>query len=388
MAKTRNPAQNAGKQDPKKKGDPQAQRGRQIDPEPSADKTATLSNAPRPPGMGMDEISAHLDRGWDLLQQGDFQKAKLSAARVIELDENSPESYTLLGAISAASGDADQAILYYQRAMDIDPEFIDPVLYAAEAYMWPLGDFVEAVRLCQRALDLAEEEDEYLDAILLKAEAELGMGDEDSAQATMAELPEIDLPEPIYHLRAARTFLDMARVEEAESHYKKALQRDPQLADAVHGLGLCAEESGDIETMVKQFQKVRELDMNEDPASWALSPDRFEEVCTRAVADLPDRIRKLLANVPVVAADYPSEELVKDGTDPRALGFFTGVPYPQQPNVGGAPHLECIFLYQRNIERIARTPEEVEDEIGKTLVHEAGHFFGLSEEDLERMGLA
>ena len=64
-----------------------------------------------------------------------------------------------------------------------------------------------------------------------------------------------------------------------------------------------------------------------------------------------------------------------------------GVPYSEHSSVGGVPHLEAIFLFQRNIERMAYSSEDVEHEIHITLVHEAGHFFGLSEEQLEAMGL-
>ena len=70
------------------------------------------------------------------------------------------------------------------------------------------------------------------------------------------------------------------------------------------------------------------------------------------------------------------------------MGFFSGVPYPEKSNVAGAvPHLDCVFLYKRNIERVAQSPEEVRHEIRITLLHETGHFFALDEADLEALGL-
>jgi predicted Zn-dependent protease with MMP-like domain len=56
--------------------------------------------------------------------------------------------------------------------------------------------------------------------------------------------------------------------------------------------------------------------------------------------------------------------------------------------VGGVPHLDTILLFQRNLERVALSHEELEHEIEITLVHEAGHFFGLSEEQLDALGFA
>ena len=53
-------------------------------------------------------------------------------------------------------------------------------------------------------------------------------------------------------------------------------------------------------------------------------------------------------------------------------GFFT-IPYPLP---------DRIILYQRNIEDICSTEEELVEQIWKTLIHEVGHYFGLSEKDM------
>jgi len=112
-----------------------------------------------------------------------------------------------------------------------------------------------------------------------------------------------------------------------------------------------------------------------------------EHVAEDALAELPERIRKLLENVPIVASDYPSIEIVAEGNDPRMLGFFSGVPYPEKSSLGGVPHLDCVFLYQQNIERMCRGRAEATKEVRTTLLHETGHFFGMSEDDLSAVGL-
>ena len=323
----------------------------------------------------------------DLLHKHDYRGAKRSAEQVLTIDERSPEGYVLLGAIAAAEGHPRDALQHYEHAMHLDPGFLDPLLYAAETYIWPLGECEQAITLCEQALDLAEEEDEYLDALLLKAEAELGVGDFEASRRTLNDLPEVDMPEGLYHLRAARTLMELGALKEAEVHFKRAYAKDDQLSDALHGLGLCAEERGDRDEMVKLFLEVRERDLQEPPVPWAIGPERFEELITQALQALPERIRELLRNVPVVAADYPSEELVREGRDPRMLGFFAGIPYPEKSNVGGAPQPDCILVFQRNLERMSQDLQELEEEIKTTLFHEAGHFFGLSEEELEEMGL-
>jgi tetratricopeptide (TPR) repeat protein len=338
----------------------------------------------------MDELSAHLDRGWDLLEKGDLATATVAARKVLELDAESPEAHTLLGAIAAAGGEHETALEHYDRAMELDPEFVDPLLYAAESHFAALGQFDEAIRLCDAALDIAEEEDEFLDALLLKAEAELAKGDDVAARKTLGDLPPTDLPDPHFHVRAGRALLDAGDTDAAEKHFQQALKGEPDAtlaADATHALGLVHEERGDMRKMVKAFRQVREADLKQPAPPWGVTRERFEELAEAALAELPERIRKLVENVPIIASDYPSIELVAEGSDPRMMGFFSGVPYPDKATHGAVPHLDCVFLYQSNIERFCRSAEEVEEEIRKTLLHETGHFFGLSEEELEAMGL-
>ena len=340
-----------------------------------------------PSDAAMDEFSAHLDRGWDLLQKGDLDGARRAAAGMQGLDVDAPEVYTLLGAIASAAGNTDEALEQFAKAMEVDPDFVDPLLHAAETNLWPLGNFAEAIRLCDLALDAAEEEEEYLDALLLKAEAQIASEDADGARETLGEIPPSRLPEAQFHLRAGRSFFDIEDLDEAARHLKLALEMDANLTDALHALALVHEEREDMKKMVQAFLKVREADLREPAPPWGVSAERFEALTHEAMEELPERIRSLIENVPILVADYPAIELVAEGNDPRMMGFFSGVPYPEKQSMGGVPHLDCVFLYQRNIERACRTSDEVEQEIRKTLLHETGHFFGLSEEDLEEMGL-
>jgi predicted Zn-dependent protease with MMP-like domain len=341
----------------------------------------------------LDQVTAHLDRGWDLVQRGDLAGAQLAARHVLELDAESPEGYTLRGAIAAARGEADEAVEQYEKACELDPEYVDPLLYLAELHLYPPPSRepnLEAARaLCRQALDLAEEEDEYLDALLLSAEAEVQAGDLEAAAAALDELPppETELPDAQYHLRAGRLLTDVGELDRAAEQLERALARDAALTDAKHALGLIAEERGDEAAQKRWFREVRDADLAEPRPPWGVDEKRFEEVAEQAMAELPERIRSLLANVPVVVEGYPAAELVAEGGDPRMMGFFAGVPYPEKEAVGQAPSLDCVFLYQCNIERYARTTDEVELEIRRTLLHESGHFFGLSEEELEEMGL-
>ena len=327
-----------------------------------------------------------IEKGWELLDNGKIDDARKIADRAVTSDPESPEAHTLVGAVANAEGDFDGALEAFEKAMELDDQYLDPILLAAETHALE-GDAPEALRLVERALDVAEEEDEYVDAVLLKAEIELGDDDPEAAEATLRELPPVALPSAALELRAGDAFLEIEEYDRAAEHFGRAATAEPTNADAAYGLGLVAEARGEQAEMVTHFQRVRAIDVEAPRAPWAVTTERLEELVEAALAELPERAQKLLENVPVMVEDYPSEDVVADGFDPRGLGLFAGVPFPEQSALAAPPHLEAVFLFQRNIERAARSTAEVEAEIRTTLLHETGHFFGLDEEDLAELGL-
>ncbi len=327
-----------------------------------------------------------IERGWQLLDEGKIDEARRLADKLVTGEPDSPEAHTLVGAVANAEGDVDGAIEAFEHAIELDDEYLDPQLLMAETLALS-GDAPEARRLIERAIDLAEEEDEYVDALLLKTEIQLGDDDAEGAAATLAQLPPVKLPTAQLELRAGDAYLELGDLDAAEARFEQAAQMEPSSPDPLYGLGLVAEAREQREAMIAHFQKVRTLDLQQPRAPWAVSAERLEELVEAALEELPPQAQKLLENVPVVVEEYPSEDVVADGFDPRGLGLFAGVPVPEHSSVGGPPHLEAVFLFQRNIERVARSTAEVEAEIRTTLLHETGHFFGLDEEDLAELGL-
>ena len=114
----------------------------------------------------------------------------------------------------------------------------------------------------------------------------------------------------------------------------------------------------------------------------------FREVAAQVLDGLPDEFRERMENVVVVVEDYPSADDAWRAGVPREglLGLFHGVSRPRQEWGGGAPYQlpERIVLYKRNIEAVCSTKEELVKEIRLTVLHEIGHYFGLSEEELAK----
>jgi predicted Zn-dependent protease with MMP-like domain len=111
---------------------------------------------------------------------------------------------------------------------------------------------------------------------------------------------------------------------------------------------------------------------------------RFSQLVDEALGRLPKVFKDKLKNLAIVVEDYPDEE-TQDEFPGLLLGLFRGVPLTKQSFSWGAPPSQ-IVLYQKNIESISRTEKQITRQIQKTLEHEIGHYFGLSERDLRRRG--
>ena len=85
--------------------------------------------------------------------------ASACAQRALEIDPQSPEVHNLMGYAAALEGDADEALDHYRQAIALDDTFLEAMLNAAEVYIHPLGDFDEAIAMCDQALDLADVEE-------------------------------------------------------------------------------------------------------------------------------------------------------------------------------------------------------------------------------------
>jgi predicted Zn-dependent protease with MMP-like domain/predicted Zn-dependent protease len=338
------------------------------------------------------EPNAALDQAWEALEAGDVAGARRRASR---LEAEAPDTLLLLAACAREENDATAAIDLLRRAAKGDPEWATPELWIAELLAMQPETMEEAQQHAERALDLAEEEDEYLAALTLKAGLEAELGELDDAKRTLSDLPPPDvvLGDVPLALEIAELHQAVGDVDVAVARLKTLTAAEPDEADAWYALGCAAAELGDEEEMRAAWKRTWKLDSaprdgddadDDDPR---LDEDTVSAVAERALAELPDRARALLRDVPIIVAELPAEDDVATGLDPRALGLFTGTAYPDMPHVGGQPGLTQIVLFRRNIERIAEDEDELREELRVTLLHETGHFFGLDEAELEGAGL-
>ena len=105
---------------------------------------------------------------------------------------------------------------------------------------------------------------------------------------------------------------------------------------------------------------------------------KFEELVAQALHGLPRAFREKLTNVVIMVEDLPPEQAQSEGL---LLGLFHGIPRTEKSVFFSSPP-DRIFLYQRNIEAVCSNEAEVRRQIRATLLHEVGHYFGLSEEEM------
>jgi predicted Zn-dependent protease with MMP-like domain len=116
----------------------------------------------------------------------------------------------------------------------------------------------------------------------------------------------------------------------------------------------------------------------------------FEELADAAYARLPERFRKLCDGVVVRIEDFPTDDVIVEMNLEGPfdiLGLFTGIGLPQDGAVAETGRLpNMIYLYRRPIlDYWAEHEETIGAIITHVLVHEIGHHFGLSDDDMQRI---
>jgi tetratricopeptide (TPR) repeat protein len=347
--------------------------------------------------------AAHLDRGWAMLDRGDHAAARTSAEHAQEARPDDPDAAILLGAVSLAENDPEEGLRWYERAIELDPEYLEPYTAAAQVCLYDLDDPARGLRYCNDALELEVLGPfDRLDVHLAAAECELAMSLPTEARRRLATLDEEPVLMSTLQLGARPELLETRDADgdgEPDPDDEKAvasayLQRD-------------GEEDLDEEERVERIGRALQLafrlarmrlDLGEadaatqtltellrwypgEPDAWSLASEahfranRLPEACVAAIKTLeldhelevPEwvpsfalvhrRVVQLLKESPeptigalvdtgrpitVMVRDAPAPELVMEGVDPRVgVLALAGRPGPElEGGSGGGEEIE------------------------------------------------
>jgi predicted Zn-dependent protease with MMP-like domain len=121
--------------------------------------------------------------------------------------------------------------------------------------------------------------------------------------------------------------------------------------------------------------------------------EKFTELVAEAMDSLPAEFRRRMKNVVVLVEDVPAEQRERERNSPPRprsappktliLGHFIGTSATERSvfAIPGGP--DRVILYQKNIEAVCRSEQEIREQVRLTLIHEVGHYFGMSEEQLK-----
>ena len=122
---------------------------------------------------------------------------------------------------------------------------------------------------------------------------------------------------------------------------------------------------------------------------YPVSKREFEMLVEEALADLPEAFAEFLEEVPIEIQTRPSKKLLREiglEEDELLMGLYRGVDRTRRSVEDSGRLPDVIYIFQEDHELVCRSREQLMTEVRKTVLHEIGHHFGLSEEDLDRLG--
>ncbi len=148
-------------------------------------------------------------------------------------------------------------------------------------------------------------------------------------------------------------------------------------AEVRFDLAGCLDRLGRSKEADVQFKKAARLAPEDFPVPPRMSESEFDALVGRALDSIPASFQPYLRQVAVTVLDYPP----KDAPGPFILGLYSGLPRTERSH-GDRDHLDTVFVFKRNHELLGLSPEELREEVRKTVVHEIAHHFGLGEDDM------
>jgi predicted Zn-dependent protease with MMP-like domain len=117
-----------------------------------------------------------------------------------------------------------------------------------------------------------------------------------------------------------------------------------------------------------------------------MNRDDFRDLVEEALDGIPPHFRDAMQNIAIVVEDEPTaEQLAEVELEPpdTLLGLYEGTPLTERHWDDGNRLPDKVTLFQLPLEDASDSEEDLVVAIGETLIHEIGHYFGLSEDEIQ-----
>jgi Flp pilus assembly protein TadD len=330
-------------------------------------------------GKSRDEL---LDEGERYFYDGEYEAALERFDQAVELDEDDPEAHYLRGRSLFYLSRDEEAERAYDRALDLAPDFAPALVHKAELYVRAFGWPDEALDLLDEASEAELTKDDRLEASFVRGIALMERGDYRQALEPLnrAVRGDPNWSEALRERGICRFYL--WRFEDSLRDLERAVQLDADDAEAQYYVAMVYERLGREDEARRAYERAQEIDPNLFHVPHRMSREEFRRAAEEAIAQLPEEFRIRFDNLSFAVEDLPEKD---EGVLPDVQGLFVGQPLPERSTFHPMMMPCRVLLFQKNLERIAPDLNTLKDEIGKTVLHEVGHFFGLKEEDMVRL---
>jgi predicted Zn-dependent protease with MMP-like domain/Flp pilus assembly protein TadD len=384
-----------------------------VPPRQPTESKSTRPGTARSAGREADQIMRKdKDRYWDCLDQameashgGRIEEALAWLDEALRVHPDGAEAHNGRGEILWDEGRVDEALIEFDRATMADPKFTAAHLNRIELLIEELGEFATAVRSADELLSgrkALPRPDRVLQAEVyyLKSKALFYQDDLEGSLFLVRRAAQAGGELGLYAAFEGQVLFELGQYVESRRVLERGVAIDPDAAHTLYHLGLVLErlegegdETGSpaigLENASAAFSRAHTLEPQQFPLPVSIDEAAFRRGVDEAIQNLPRSIRERIEGVSLIVEHFPTLELVRDERiSPQTLGLFMGIPRTEAMLTDQPLDLDRILLFKRNLEKVCRDEEELIEQIQITVRHEVGHYLGLDEDDLERLGLA
>ena len=201
------------------------------------------------------DAEEYAHRGLEAQQQGDSEQAIQYYNKAIDLDPNDAKVYYNRGVAYGNKGELDQAIQDFTKAIDLNPN--DAIAYNNRGIAY--GDKDDFDRAIQDYTKAIKRNSDYAEAYNNRGVAYGNKGDFDRAMQDYDKAIDLDPNDAIAYNNRGVAYRGKGKLDQAIQDYTKAIELNPQLAEAYNNRGNAYKNKGELDQAIQDYDKAIEL---------------------------------------------------------------------------------------------------------------------------------